>query len=1165
MEKKEKATQPYGSHWCGKVVAMLSLILALSFAPQAALPVVAQGGGTNQIVLKVQNERMSRVLKKLEKVSGYKISYVYDDLEPYWVSVDIRTNDIHKAIKAVLGNHPVGYRVQGKKIIVSLKEVPGAGSNVAGSKKRYVVKGRVTDENGDGMISATVMIHGTTQGTTTDMDGRYSIEVRPTDVLDVSYLGFNTEQVPVKGKETLNVQLTPSHETLDETTVVAYGNQRSKSVIGAVSSVRAMDLKSSNSDLTSSMIGKVPGMLGYQMGGLPAALTEEDMNTKFYIRGITSFQTGANTEPLILLDGVESSKLDLARMQPEDIESFTVMKDASATAMYGARGANGVILVTTKKGTEGSVFTTTRYECILSEPTSNIDVVDGIDYMRYYNQALIARSPGSTPKYSVERINRTASGKYPNWLYPNNDWYNMLFKKQTVNHHAGLSIRGGSKIVQYYASINFNHDTGMLKADRLNDFDPNISNNQFQYRTNLNIDLNSGIKLVINSTATLDRMRGPYGTASGFTTRKAYEYAFYASPVDFAPIYPDDGNYSFPHIRFGTTSAGFETDRNPYALVQQGYSINTRFSSTNRAEYIQNLSRWIKGLEIRLSASLVQSSTGSQGFTTTPYYYYLIDYNQETGKFKLGADGKNSYSTRTLNAGDNVTSTDQRVTYQGSIYHTAAWGNHQTSFVGVAQMYERTFSPIDDVLEGQPQRNLTFSGRFSYGYKDRYFVEASAAYNGSERFAKNNRFGFFPSLGGAWVVSDEKFMKPLLPYVSFLKMRLSWGKVGNDGVISTPRFVYLEKVGQLQDDAIAAMRPDPGSALEYFKHVFAYANPNIQWEVAEDWNLGIETKLFRGLFEAQLDIYRQIRHNIISQRFTIPADVGIYSPPLANIGKTLSQGFDLSAKFQHAFTKDLWMILTGTLTYNKVTFKEIEEAPDKPAWQRKKGREISQQMGYIAEGLFKDQADIDNSPRQDGDVMPGDIKYRDINGDNVIDVQDAVFIGYPTEPRLVYGTSLFVNYKNLEFNCSFQGSGKRTFFIDPVSITPFYKNHSMLRAIADSHWTDENQDIHAFWPRLSTNAITDSNPYEARADKETRYSTYFMRECSFLRCTAISLAYSLPKKWLKPLGLGLVKVTFAANNPFLFSNFKLWDVELGTNGFNYPIQKTYSVGLNVNF
>lgn len=1157
MVKRERKTRLHGSRCYGVAVSMFSLILALLLLNVGTLPCAAQSKESKTIVLSVNHERMSSVFKKLEKASGYKFSYVYDDLAPFRVTANIRTTDIHEAVKAVIGTYPVGYRVQGKKVIVSLKETKQT-TSPQGAKKRYTVKGRVTDENGDGMISATVMIHGTTQGTTTDTDGHYSIEVRPNDILDVSYLGFNTEQVAVKGREVVNIKLEPSRETLEETTVVAYGNQRQKSVVGAVSSIRPMDLKSSNSDLTSSMIGKIPGMLGYQMGGLPAALTEEDMNTKFYIRGITSFQTGANTDPLILLDGVESSKLDLARMQPEDIESFTVMKDASATAMYGARGANGVILVTTKKGQEGSVFTTTRYECIVSQPTSDIDVVDGVDYMKYYNQALIARSPGATPKYTVERINRTASGKYPNWVYPNNDWYDMLFKKQTINQHAGISIRGGSKVVQYYASVNFNHDTGMLKADRLNDFNPNISNNQFQYRANLNIDLAAGIKLVINTSATYDRMHGPYG----FTSRTAYAYAFQASPVDFAPIYPDDGNYNFPHIRFGTTSNGYQTDVNPYALMQRGYSIDTRFSTTTRAEYIHNLSRLVKGLELRLSASMSNANYGSQGFYTKPYYYYLISYDQETGKHVLGADSNNQYSSRTLTADTQSATTQTRAEYTGSIYHTAAWGDHQTSFVGVAKMYEYTFSPIDDVLEGQPQRNLTFSGRFSYGYKDRYFLEASAAYNGSERFDKDHRFGFFPSLGAAWVVTDEKFMKPVLPYLSYLKFRFSWGKVGNDGVIDTPRFVYLEKIGTY--GGVKEMVANPQST-DVFKHIMTYANPTIQWEVSEDYNLGIETKLFKGLIEAQIDVYRNIRHNIISQRFTIPENVGIYSNPLANIGETLSRGIDLSAKFQHAFTKDLWMILSGTLTYNKVTYKAIEEASDKPAWQRKVGKEISQQMGYIAEGLFKDQADIDNSPRQDGDVMPGDIKYRDINGDNVIDVNDAVFIGYPTEPRLVYGMSLFLNYKNLEFTCSFQGSGKRTFFINPAEITPFYNNQAMLKAIADSHWTEENQDTHAFWPRLSTLSITDANPYEARADKETRYSTYFMRECSFLRCTAMTLSYSLPRKWLKPLGLGLVKVTFSTNNLFCMSGFKLWDVELGSNGFNYPIQKTYSIGLNVNF
>ena len=491
---------------------------------------------------------------------------------------------------------------------------------------------------------------------------------------------------------------------------------------------------------------------------------------------------------------------------------------------------------------------------------------------------------------------------------------------------------------------------------------------------------------------------------------------------------------------------------------------------------------------------------------------------------------------------------------------------HQTAFTGVAQIYERTFTPISSVLNGLPQRNATFSGRFSYGFKDRYFVEANAAYNGSERFSKEHRWGFFPSVGGAWVASSEPWMKKINKIIPYLKFRYSWGKVGNDGIIATPRYVYMQDIGiknvSMFGSGVKANDPYPYSRNQ----VKFYGNPDIKWEIAEQNNLGVEAKFFGGLLETQADFYREVRHNILSQRYVIPANVGIELAPLDNIGETDSRGVDLSAKIQHMFSNDFWFILNGTLTYNRVKYKYIEEATDKPAWQRKQGHEISQAMGYIAEGLFRDQNDIDNSPRQDGDVMPGDIKYRDINGDNKIDVNDAVFIGFPETPRLIYGTSLFVNYKQFEFSTSFQGSGKRSFFINAQAISPFYGDHAMLKAIADSHWSEDNQAERPFWPRLSVDNIVEHNPQEDwTANAEVRKSTYFMRSCSFLRCTSLALAYNLPLKFVKRLGFKNVKFQLTANNPFCFTNFKLWDVELGSDGFNYPIQKTYSASINVNF
>lgn len=1118
---------------------------------------------TQEIVIKTKNESLPKAFKLLEKATKYKVMYVNKDVANYTVDRNVKAWDVSEAMTQILAGKPLSFKIDKQFITVT----KGAKHVSQGIGDFFDIKGKVVDENGVELPGVSVVLQGTKEGTSTGVNGEFSIKARKGDILKFSFIGYHNEFAEIKNPQRLmKVDLRPDSKSLDEVQVVAFGTQKKESVVSSITTVRPGDLKVSSSDLTSSFAGRIPGMIAWQTGGLPGALTESEMQTKFYIRGITSFQSGANTDPLILIDGVESSKLELSRLQVEDIESFSVLKDASATAMYGARGANGVIMVTTKKGDEGSVYTTFRYETIMTQPTEKIDVVDPVTYMKMYNQALLSRNPDATPQYSVERINRTASGKYPNWVYPHNDWYKQLFKNAAWNQHAGINIRGGSKVVQYYAAVNFNHDEGMLKTDKLNDYSCNISNNEIQFRTNLNIDLKAGIKLQINSVTTLDKYHGPLADQ-----QSAYSYVFNASPVDFAPTYPADDTYNWPHTLFGTTES---KKTNPYAVIQQGYNDRTRFNTQSRAEFQHNLSKLVKGLEYRLSASYVQSGYYTSAFSMNPYYYALKDYNFETGKHTLSSVYMGQEPRRTLKKNDYMSgsTTNTRMTYEAQLLHTAAWGgkdkdDHQTSLTAVAQMQERTYTPISDVLNGQPQRNLTFSARGSYGYLNRYFAEASFGYNGSERFAPKNRFGFFPAGGIAWVASSEPWLKKQEKWLSYLKFRLSYGKVGNDGIVEEPRFVFLPTLSTQQMGANPEANNNNGFNRTYVKY---YTNENIQWEVAEQSNLGIEMKLFGGLIEMQADIYKEIRHNILSERVVIPANMGIEVAQLANIGKTLSKGCDLSLKIQKAFSNDCWMILNNTLTYNKTTYKEIEEATNKPAWQRKVGHEISQPIGYIAEGLFRDQAEIDNSPRQDGDIMPGDIKYRDINHDGVIDVNDATYIGYPETPRLIYGFNGFITYKNFEFNFAFQGSGDRSFFMNPTALSPFYNDHAMLKSIYNSHWSEENQDIHAFWPRLSTYSISQHNPEEAWGSSkdinvETRKSTFFMRSCSFLRCTNLELAYNLPKKWLRAMGLRTFKLTAKVNNAFLISNFKEWDVELGSNGFNYPIQRTYSLGLNVAF
>ena len=1142
-----------GIHIAKKIALCIFLVSAtLSAVPKSTFGATSSVFQVIQkkVTISMKNATLEAILTEINRQTGLDYGFQSNGSvdKNRRFTLEVTDVTVEEALNTLLKDSPYDYVLEKNRIVIVIREKKPV--------QLIAVTGRVVDEKGNPIPGATVLIQGTTQGVATDADGRYTINTRSEDALRISFIGYKTEVVPLKGKTKLNVRLNPTAENIEEVTVVAFGEQKKESVVSAITTVDARTLKSSSSDLTSQFAGKIAGIVGWQTGGIPGALTEEEMNTKFYIRGITSFQSKANIDPLILIDGVESSKLDLSRMTPEDIETFSVMKDASATAMYGARGANGVILITTKKGQEGSVYTSVRYEAVLSMPTREIEVVDPINYMKMYNQALLARNPDATPQYSVERIERTGSPSYPSWVYPANDWYDIMFHDYSINHRAGLNIRGGSRLVQYYTSVNYVRDEGMLKTDRLNQFKCNIENSTFSFRTNLNIDLSAGIRLNINTSANLDKYRGPYADVS-----QAYYLAFNASPVDFAPTYPADESSNWPHLRFGAVD---QNTTNPYLILHQGYKDRRRYSAVARAEYIHNLSTLLKGLELRASVSMNQTGYYANAYKTVPYMYALKDYDFETGVHQLNALNS-SEASRTLTTdtdGQHTNSSQStQMSYEVRGLHVAAWGEHQTSLTVVFNAQETTYSQTASVLDGIPNRNMGVSMRGTYGWRDKYFAEASFGYNGSERFAKDHQFGFFPALGAAWIASKERFLADhTAHWLSFLKFRFSWGKVGNDGVIKTPRFTHLPLL-----DNDSALDPAPSGNNISRPYVASYPNEKLTWEIAEQSNIGIETKFFGGIVELNADIYQEIRHNILDYRYTMPSTTGLEKPQIGNVGKARSRGIDLSGKIQHAFTPDLWMILNGTFTYSKATYREIEEATSKPEWQRREGHELSQQIGYIAEGLFRDQAEINNSPTQGGDIMPGDIRYRDINEDGVIDVNDATYIGFPTTPRVIYGFSGFFNFKNIEFSFAFQGSGKRAFFMNPQNISPFVDNRAMLKAIYDDHWSADNMKEHPFWPRLSTQSITAHNPQEAWTGSEERRSTYFMRECSFLRCTSIELAYNLPREFLQRLRMQTVKFYARVNNPFLITNFKVWDVELGDNGFNYPIQRTWSIGLNLSF
>ena len=692
---------------------------------------------------------------------------------------------------------------------------------------------------------------------------------------------------------------------------------------------------------------------------------------------------------------------------------------------------------------------------------------------------------------------------------------------------------------------------GMIKTDRLNQFDCNIENKRIGFRTNLNIKLNKTADLHVTSFTTFDKYRGPFTDVRG-----AYGMAFNSNPVDFAPTYPADKTHNWPHILFG----GVETTDNPYALIHQGYEEKRRYSTINQAEWIQNLDFVTKGLEFRASADMRQVGVFAKGFHNWPAMYLLGDYDPDTKEHSLVPMNKEQ-ADRTLQP--DATTESQAMTilgFKAQVLHTASWGDHQTSFTGVFTSQERMLTTARSIMQSFPQRNLGLATRATYGYKSKYFLEASVGYNGSERFHKDNRMGFFPAVGAAWILTKEDFMNSSSHWLDHLKIRGSYGQVGNDGVIKNPRFVYLPEVG-----LAPGITMGQGAANEKAYQMNNYENPSITWERAEQANLGIELKMFKNLVDINADIYQEIRHNIIATRTNLPAHMGLHYNPNDNIGKVRSRGIDISAKIQHAWSPDFWGLLSGTFTYNKAVYKELEQPVGVPAHQNKIGKEISQSFGYIAEGLFKDQAEINNAPTQSGDVMPGDIRYRDIDGNGVIDVNDAVPIGKPMTPRIIYGFNGFLHYKGFEFSFAFQGMGDRSFWIDPQAVSPFDGDRAVLKAIADDHWTPTNQNSNALWPRLSPHNIVSHNPQENFAANNNIRSTYFMRSGKFLRCKSLEVAYYINKDWLSKYKIKKCKLYARANNPFVISDFNLWDIELGGDGFNYPIQKSLTVGITASF
>ncbi|MGL4518876.1 MAG: SusC/RagA family TonB-linked outer membrane protein [Phocaeicola sp.] len=1026
------------------------------------------------------------------------------------------------------------------------------------SSKGETIKGLIVDANNEPIIGASIFVEGTSKGVITNLDGDYQIsEVARGETLTISYMGYKTQKITFRGNNLQEFRIITMYEdteTLGEIQVVAFATQKKESIVSSIATVKPGELKVPSSNLTSGLAGRIAGLVSYQRSGEPGA-----DNAEFFVRGVTSF--GYSRSPLILIDGLELTSQDLARLNTDDIESFSILKDATSAALYGSRGANGVIIVTTKQGVEGKMQISARLESSISKPISQIETADPVTYMKLFNEAIATRNPLERPRYSSMQIDNTIAGVNP-YVYPATDWNELMFSDMTNNYRGNISVSGGGKIARYYVAANYNRDNGNLKVDQRNNFNQNIAINRVGVRSNIGINLTKKTELNIRMNGSFDDYQGPVHDGSTL-----YGMVMRTSPVDFPAYFAPDTSHQYTkHILFGNTTLG--TSLNPYAELVKGYRNYSRNFLSMQAELKQDLGFITEGLKFRISANTNRTSFYSSSRQYTPYYYYVDSYDRQTDEYVLFNSNPQS-GKEYLNYTKGEEWTENVFYLESALNYNRTFNDvHDISGLFVYTMRETAYSAASNLITSLPYRNLGLAGRLTYGFDSRYFIEGNFGYNGSERFHKSHRWGFFPSVGGGWMVTNEKFADFInKKYIDDLKIKGSYGLVGNDQIGDVnDRFFYLSDVnldaGSGPSFGLNMNKPDNRNIVA----INRYANSNISWEIATKLNLGFEATLFKD-FKLIAEYFREDRSNILQTRSSITDEIGIEVPNnvKANIGKASSQGFDGSLDYNKHFSNKMWLQLRGNFTYARGIYKEFEEPnyPDAP-WLSRVGKPITQQWGYIAERLFIDENDVKNSPIQFGDYKAGDIKYRDINNDGVINFKDQVAIGHPTTPEIIYGFGFSFGYKNFDISAFFQGSGRSSFWIDQNATAPFIdtvgdnglvENNALLKIYADNHWSETNQNIYALWPRLSASTIENNN----------QRSTWFMRSGSFLRLKSLEIAYNVPQKSLKKLHMSQLRVYATGSNLLTFSGFKLWDPEMAGNGLGYPLQQVFNLGLQVGF
>ena len=1122
----------YGAFCMNKKILLimkLTVILIIS----ALLQVNAASLAQNKITLNVKNESLDKVLKSIRKQTGYNIIIIstnMDNAKP--VHVNLKEVSLQSALNSVLTNTGLTYAIDGKSIVVKeIKDNPIT-AKPQQALRFMKVSGVVKDELAMPIPGVSVKVTGEQRNAVTDGNGKYTIEVEPTDSLEFSYVGYKKQIIPVRNRVDINVVLVPDEGSLDEVAIVGFGKQKKASLVGAQVTIRPEELKLPVRDLTSAIAGRLAGVVAYQRGGAPGSDAAD-----IFIRGIGTFSSSPQT-PLLVVDGVPDRSIN--NIDPEDIESFTVLKDASATAVYGTRGANGVIIIITKQGKSGKPAINAEINQGTSKFTELPKFLDGPSFMTLYNEGLTMR--GRTPLYTEERIAKHISGEDPD-IYPNVDWYGTLFNKYGNNNRATLNVRGGSDNATYYISAGYYGEVGMFKRDEVQSYNSTLKMDRFSFTSNVGVNITKTTKLDLGVNGFITNINQP-----GYGVNELFALATSSAPHIIPTRY---SNGQWPQLP-GTLPSPL------MALTQSG--VTTTYNNTVRSnlKVAQELNMITKGLNFSALFAFDVNVNNNLNRTRTVQTYFGNTRDTEGNLITaISTAGTNDLGYGYTRYGD------RRFYSEAALNYSRKFGDHDVSGLALFNQsdYSDATARVTTYKGAIPYRQRNFVGRATYGYKDRYFVEGNFSYSGSDNFVPSKRYGLFPSIGAGWIVSKESFFEPVKDVISHFKLRYTYGISGNSSNnINTPdlRFLYLTTIGTGYGYTFG----EPGSTRSYDGYGESRIGGDVKWESSYRQNLGIELNFLKDDLQFIIELFKERREGILLPNYVIPYNSGftVGNIPYNNIGKTRNKGIDATMNYTKNFGDQSFFSFRGTFNYNK----NLAVFDGLPPWRydylNRIGQPISQRFGYIATGLFQTQEEVDNAAVQSGDVRPGDIRYKDLNGDGVINSNDQTGIGYGAVPRIVYGLNFGGGYKKFDISLFFQGAALVDFnYAGGFGTTPFSQGPSygnMYTSVND-RWTPDNPNPRPFYPRLSTNQDITTNYYT---------STWWVQRADYIRLKSAEIGYNFDNKFLSKVAIKRLRLFANGTNLLTFSKWKLWDPELGDGrGASYPNITTYNMGLRANF